>query len=211
MNTVKTIVYDYSFNSSKKTSYNGKIVDGADLKVSILAFNKKGVQVELVDGMKTSEEDYLCDAIRTYIGGDNLLGIECRQDVLDALYRDFGITDIYCNIVGYYLSVIVSEGLPEWLDAEKANISQATLKVLNTGNVSECLEVDEPTFKSFVRNNFSLFDNSGNYSGECLAWGISDIDLNLEKSDYHFVASIVNKCCIGESGDGKSIHLKRSN
>lgn len=52
MNTTKTIAYDYSFNSSKKILYNGKIVDGADLDVSILAFNKKGEQVELVDGMK---------------------------------------------------------------------------------------------------------------------------------------------------------------
>lgn len=185
MNTTKTIAYDYSFNSSKKILYNGKIVDGADLDVSILAFNKKGEQVELVDGMKTVEGYHLCSVIRTYIGGNNLFGIECRQDVLDALYRDFGITDIYCNIVGYYLSIQVTE------------------------SYSESLKVDEATFKSFLKDNFSLFDNSDNYSGECLAWGISDIDLNLEKSDYHFDASIVNKCCIGKSGGGKHFFTRK--
>lgn len=185
MNTTKTIAYDYSFNSSKKILYNGKIVDGADLDVSILAFNKKGEQVELVDGMKTAEGYHLCSVIRTYIGGNNLFGIECRQDVLDALYRDFGITDIYCNIVGYYLSVLVTECYDEsW-------------------------KVDEAIFKSFLKDNFSLFVNSDNYSGECLAWGISDIDLNLEKSDYHFVASIVNKCCIGNSGGGKHVSIRK--
>lgn len=169
----KTIAYDYCFNCAD-IPYNDEIVDGTSVMISFVAYNALFKEINLSDKMRTVEGYGISDLIKVSFDNENEYTIQCRQKVLDAFYRDYGFSSLYCKPIGYCLCVKIAEGY------------------------GEDVPTTEETYRSIISKNKGLFDISDNRVAQTLAYMMVEADT---KDCLCFKPSKElrnNKCCIGE-------------